>query len=292
MVKISFGYENPIRSRFSEEFFKELPTNPGVYFFLDAHLQPLYIGKADNLKKRLMSYRLAKPGHSPENILEMIEHAEEIKWELHESGAQALKREGDLIRVVQPPFNIAGTDPIPYLYWGIRVFDAKKGEESTKIDFRLSRTLVTETGFEGFGCFRQRGKVKAGYSALMRLLYASTCDRLRFHLPSKICRTSPPYVYSARIPNEWVRPLETFLRGKDATLLKKIMQRLLNRTNIAPPMYAPLQRDLFALQEFFKAGPKDTRRIARLAGVRKGPILQSQMDEFLKQNVLKPEFLT
>ena len=33
-----------------------LPTNPGIYKFLDLHKEVVYIGKAKNLRKRIKSY--------------------------------------------------------------------------------------------------------------------------------------------------------------------------------------------------------------------------------------------
>ena len=50
IADISFSFENPLKERFGENFFRDLPKDPGVYTFIDAKGQPLYIGKANNLK--------------------------------------------------------------------------------------------------------------------------------------------------------------------------------------------------------------------------------------------------
>src|SRR4051812_19025493 len=120
MSNILMQYTNPIKERFDESFFKNLPNEAGVYFFSDEQNQLLYIGKADHLKKRLMSYRLAKPGRVPEHTLELLEQIKTIQWEIHSDGKQALAREKKLIQALKPPFNTAGTDPIEYLMLGIR----------------------------------------------------------------------------------------------------------------------------------------------------------------------------
>jgi excinuclease ABC subunit C len=39
-----------------KEFVRTLTTSPGVYRMLDAHGEPLYVGKAGNLQKRVGSY--------------------------------------------------------------------------------------------------------------------------------------------------------------------------------------------------------------------------------------------
>ena len=48
--------------RFGEEFFRALPTGPGVYLMCSESERVLYLGKARNLRKRLCSYRAASSG--------------------------------------------------------------------------------------------------------------------------------------------------------------------------------------------------------------------------------------
>lgn len=284
MTQVSFAYENPLRAKWGEDFFKDLPQRPGVYFFLDADGQPLYIGKADNLKRRLMSYQAAKPGQAAEHILEMIELAHELRWEFHPSGEAALIREADLIRTIRPPFNLAGTDPIPYLYWAVRFSEEAVRGDNFLVDFRLSHREVKD-GFDCFGCFRHRGKTKAAYSSALRLLFTSVCERDRFHLPAKICRSSPPYVYRAEIPGAWREPLLKYLRGERADLLHVITKRMLEKDNIPSYLYAPLQRDLTTLKEFFAIGPQETRRVAKAAGLKRVSVSQHRMNRFLAREL-------
>ena len=288
MQSISFTYENPLKINIGEELFKNLPQAPGVYFFLDKRRRPLYIGKADNLRRRVQSYRTLKPGYAPEHILEMIEFAREIVFETHPSGEKALVREGELIRSVKPPFNIAGTDPIPHLFCALRVREdvpPSAGNAFQSVDFRLSHRQLSG-GFRVYGCFSHRGKTKAGYSALLRLFHAATLQGSRLHLPSKLCRTSPAYEHRGIIRKDWLFPLDDFLRGKSPQLLHLLMKDLLRNEELAPHLYAPLQRDLKAARGFFDSGPKKTRRI--LAGAGKGSSLVSQqrMDELLRKESL------
>ena len=35
---------------------KEIPNEPGIYIFKDNYAEPLYVGKAKNLRKRVPSY--------------------------------------------------------------------------------------------------------------------------------------------------------------------------------------------------------------------------------------------
>lgn len=283
MEKISFGFENPLKSRFGEEFFKNLPKDPGVYTFLDSKGFPLYIGKADNLKRRLMSYGSAKPGQAAEHILEMIEHAEDLRWEIHGDGELAMKRETELIRSVRPRYNIALNWDVNYLYLGMRIAERIKGSETVDVEFRLSHLPIGE-GFTSYGCFRHRGKTKLGFTALLRLLFAAYCPRERFQIPAKICRSSPPYRYRTRLPEEVVEPLESLLSGDDFSILRILLDRLLEREALPKQLYIPLQRDIGTVKEFFQYGPKDTRELACRLKKRPGSLVsQDEMDRLISR---------
>lgn len=277
---MSFSYENPLRQRFSDSFFKNLPTQAGVYFFLDQRLRPLYIGKADNLKKRLANYWLAKPGKVPDHTLEMLEMASDLQWEIHPTGKLALKRESELIRAVRPPYNIQGTDPVPYLYLGVRYPGKPQLGEVVPIDFRLSHHEIQES-YQVYGCYKHRGKAKAGYSALLRLLFVSIVERPRFHIPARICQVSPPYIYQARMPFEWRNLLDEFLRGESQGLLEQITFRMLEKENLPRFMIPSLQTDLEIAQEFFRSGPSETRKIALALGLKRPLVNRLRMNEFI-----------
>jgi excinuclease ABC subunit C len=291
MTEISHGYQNPLADLWDKTFFHSLPLDPGVYFFLDKRGEPLYIGKANQLKKRLQSYANAKPGRVGEHILEMLEHVRNLRWEIHESGEAALIRESELIRAYRPPFNIIGTEPVPYLYCGLRIVE--RSEPLAPVEFRLTHRDPEDGDAEAedlslFGCFPHRGKTKLGYSALLRLLFAATCRRDRFQLPAKLCRASPAYVYQLSLPHEWLKPLENFFAGKNAELLRLVFDRLMSREALSPVLYAPLQRDFNTAREFYAIGPEASRRLTRKAGLRKRIVSQSEMNRLIRELSASP----
>ncbi len=92
-----------------------LPEMPGVYFFLGAGDEILYIGKATILSDRVKSYfgpDLAET-RGPKLVL-MLERAVAIAWIPLDSILEALLREGQLIKKHQPPYNTDAKDDKSY----------------------------------------------------------------------------------------------------------------------------------------------------------------------------------
>ena len=98
------------------ELSPQLPSSPGVYWFLDQKKTVLYIGKAKNLRKRVISYSRA---YLPGRIKEMVSLAKFTRFQETESEFICLLLEADLIRLYQPKFNIRLKDDKSNLYIGI-----------------------------------------------------------------------------------------------------------------------------------------------------------------------------
>lgn len=91
-----------------------LPSEPGVYWFLDENDNVLYVGKAKNLKKRVSSYTYLK--RLQNRIHQMVITAKNLKHKVLSSELEALLVEAELIRTYLPQFNVALKDDKSPLY--------------------------------------------------------------------------------------------------------------------------------------------------------------------------------
>jgi len=80
-----------------------LPDNPGVYQFIDSTGRIIYIGKAKNLKKRVTSY-FAKNQTGKTTM--MLRKAADIRHIVVEHESDALLLENNLVKKLQPRYNI------------------------------------------------------------------------------------------------------------------------------------------------------------------------------------------
>ena len=84
---------------------KTLPEDPGVYQFFDSRGKILYVGKAKNLKKRVSSY-FQKKEYDSFKVKVLVEKIAEIRHFVVNSEADALLLENNLIKKLQPRYNI------------------------------------------------------------------------------------------------------------------------------------------------------------------------------------------
>ena len=90
-----------------------LPTRPGVYIMRDARGHELYIGKAENLRRRARDHFLQRQAYGARQALELLD-----RFEVLETGSEfaALLLEARLIGKHRPPYNQHGTRVSSYHY--------------------------------------------------------------------------------------------------------------------------------------------------------------------------------
>lgn len=93
-------------SRIKDGVKERAPRTPGVYAMTDRHGRIIYVGKAKNLRVRLLSYfrtesRDPKAGR-------ILKHTRQLSWEHATHEFPALLRELELIQRFRPRFNVIG----------------------------------------------------------------------------------------------------------------------------------------------------------------------------------------
>ncbi len=98
-------------------FSPSVPTEPGIYKYLDAGGLILYVGKAKNLRNRLNSYFGDKKNQTAKTRA-LIKHADRIEFTIVETEQDALLLENTLIKKFQPRYNVMLKDeksPLHYI---------------------------------------------------------------------------------------------------------------------------------------------------------------------------------
>lgn len=89
----------------SKDALESIPEETGVYYFLDQAGKVLYVGKSNNVKKRVLSH--FNGAHRKVRTMQMISQIHYVEYEITGSELIALLKENEDIKRMQPPYNRA-----------------------------------------------------------------------------------------------------------------------------------------------------------------------------------------
>lgn len=146
----------------------EIPTDPGVYRWLDSNGRVLYVGKAKNLRARLSSY-FAPLDTLHERTRRMVELAVDIQWTIVKTEYEALQLEFMWIKEFDPPFNVRFKDDKSYPYLAISISD------------EVPRAFITRNrelkGIKYFGPYTQGWAVRETLDTLLKVYPVRSCSK-------------------------------------------------------------------------------------------------------------------
>ena len=145
----------------------EIPTDPGVYRFRDAHGRVIYVGKAKSLRPRLSSYFQDITALHPRTAT-MVTTAASVEWTVVRTEVEALQLEYSWIKEFDPRFNVKYRDDKSYPFLAVTM-----GEEFPRAQVMRG---AKRKGTRYFGPYGHAWAIRETLDLLLRVFPVRTCS--------------------------------------------------------------------------------------------------------------------
>ena len=204
---------------------KTLPDGPGVYSFVDPSGRVIYVGKAKNLRKRVLSYFRPKPESSTKTG-RMMKKADGLDFILTSTEQEAFILESSLIKKFMPRYNIILRDDKQYPCLRLDICEPFP---------RLGVVRkIKKDGALYFGPFSSANSMRSTKRIIDRIFKLRKCRNQRLKQRKRPClnfqmnRCLAPC--SREIPareyNEIVQQVRLFLEGRNPELIAGLKKNM------------------------------------------------------------------
>ena len=227
MIKDSKSLSNGIQIIKNELL--TIPNKPGVYQMIGTNEEKLYIGKAKNLKNRVVFY--TQPKRLNSRLTYMVSNTMRMEIIITSSEMEALLLESNLIKKFEPTFNIL----------------LKDDKSFSSIFFNLTHPFPQISSHRGvrkikgdyFGPFVSKTTVQKTIETIQKTFLLRTCNdnifktRKRPCLQFQIKRCSAPCVnlISKENYDESVLEAKNFLSGNSNKIKQKLIEKMYDASN-------------------------------------------------------------
>jgi excinuclease ABC subunit C len=225
----------------------DIPTRPGSYQFYDQAGVIIYVGKAANLKSRVLSYWQKSTTHSPAKAA-MMKSIEQIKWIETDSEIEALLLESNFIKRYQPQFNVLMRDDKRYAYVKISLEDEVPG-------VFVVRTIDKSGKY--YGPFTSGGAVLETLKTIRKIWPYCTERKIKskpcfYYHVGRCTGVCGGIITRKEYIDKIIKPIELFFEGKKERIVKSIKHQVesikkeLAKKNISSEQKADLESLLLA----------------------------------------------
>jgi excinuclease ABC subunit C len=224
---------------------KNFPQKPGVYLMKNKKGEIIYIGKASNLQKRVLSY--FQKAHD-QRIERLLQEVDDIAYQIQDTTIEALILESNLIKKYQPKYNIREKDDKSFLYILIT------NEKFPRVLLVRKKDIKDGSG-EVFGPFTQSQNLRQALKIIRKIF------PYNLHPENKIPQDKPCFDYQIGLcpgtciqkitPKEYakiIKNIKLFLSGKKKKILEKLKKEMETASkNLEFELAQKIKNQIFAL---------------------------------------------
>lgn len=224
---------------------KDIPSRPGCYLMRNRSGAIIYVGKAVNLRRRVLGY-FRPNADLPPKVRSMVHCVEDLDFMTVRNDAEALLTEASLIKKHKPRFNILMRDDKRYL--------ALRADPSADFPRFAECRIVRDDGAVYFGPFPSSTTVRTAKDFVEKRFGLRCCkdltpdEQTHCHCMADVVRFCTAPCIGKISPEEYGKRFDEaceFLRGHRPAVLAELKERMLERSKKKDFETAAKLRDVF-----------------------------------------------